>query len=88
MFAGVADFRRRYFSAKLLNLILKNDEKKLANKSCSYALGIPVDFEDPSSIIGWWAMRILVQDFGRVFYMRVKVVQVPEAFASLPQCDS
>ncbi|CAM6087286.1 unnamed protein product [Calypogeia fissa] len=88
MLAGSADFRRRYFTARLLNTMLKDgwygDEKlhpkkreklkqlRLLQQKSVYHLGLTVDFTDPQSIAGWWAARVLVQDFGMVFYMRVK----------------
>ncbi|KAL3684749.1 hypothetical protein R1sor_002771 [Riccia sorocarpa] len=87
MLGGLADFRRRYFVARLLNTLLKDgcvgDEIEMRNgyrrlwdvkKSTKspYHLGLAINFTDPRSILGWWSVRCLVQDFGLVFYMRVK----------------
>lgn len=97
MIAGVADFRRRYFAARLLNTLLKDgcvgpeslcdraikpaesDEclrevvKQEARRKSEYHTGVAVDYGLASSIVGWWAMRVLVLDFGLVFSRRVKV---------------
>lgn len=89
MLAGAADFRRRYFTARLLNTMLKDgwygDEElhpkkreklrqlHLLQQKSVYHLGLTVNFTDPRSVAGWWSARVLVNDFGRVFYMRVKV---------------
>ncbi|BFI25420.1 hypothetical protein MARPO_0001s0433 [Marchantia polymorpha] len=86
MLGGLADFRRRYFVARLLNTLLKDgfssdesvvsrklrDTKRSIKRNSPYHLGLAINFSDPRSVIGWWAVRTLVQDFGLVFYMRVK----------------
>lgn len=96
MLAGVADYRRRYFSARLLNTLLKDgtfgsafssdsdteeshvhdaleqDRLRLRKKS-DYHLGVAVNYSQASSIVGWYKMRLLVQDFGLGFSRRVKV---------------
>ncbi|KAG6543628.1 hypothetical protein Mapa_014991 [Marchantia paleacea] len=86
MLVGLADFRRRYFVARLLNTLLKDgcsgddsdisrkirDTKRSMKRNSPYHLGLAINFTDPRSVLGWWAVRSLVQDFGLVFYMRVK----------------
>lgn len=123
MVAGVADFRRRYFSARLLNTLLKEGcigketlhsevvkaelytrvktlkdafigqedfrprdveaemfaralKREHERKKSEYHTGVAVDYGHASSIIGWWAMRVLVLDFGLVFSKRVKVTSL------------
>lgn len=96
MLAGVADYRRRYFSARLLNTLLKdgtfgstfssgidNEETNVDHaleqyrlrlrKKSDYHLGVAVNYSQAASIVGWFKMRLLVQDFGLVFSRRVKV---------------
>lgn len=98
MIAGVADFRRRYFAARLLNTLLKDGcigpetvfqaqllesaetdvcfremKKQEERRKSEYHTGVAVDYGLASSIVGWWAMRVLVLDFGLVFSRRVKV---------------
>ncbi|KAG0576092.1 hypothetical protein M758_5G054600 [Ceratodon purpureus] len=118
MVAGVADFRRRYFSARLLNSLLKDGcigqetlsegvkaemytrvktlkeaflgqqdfrpqdveaemfarelKRQHERKKSDYHTGVAVDYGYACSILGWWAMRVLVLDFGLVFSRRVK----------------
>ena len=120
MVAGVADFRRRYFAARLLNTMLKDGcigqemfrsevvetemysrvktlkeaffkqedfrpqdveaemfarelKRRHERRKSEYHTGVAVDYSYASSIIGWWAMRVLVLNFGLVFSRRVKV---------------
>lgn len=107
MIAGVADFRRRYFAARLLNTLLKEGcigtetvcpdkiesvetdaclrevRKQEERRKSEYHTGVAVDYGRASSIVGWWAMRVLVLDFGLVFSKRVKVTSALFILASL-----
>lgn len=109
MIAGVADFRRRYFAARLLNTLLKDGcigsdtvcpqavesvetdacfrevKKQEERRNSEYHTGVAVDYGRASSIVGWWAMRVLVLDFGLVFSRRVKVNSALSILAYLLQ---
>jgi hypothetical protein len=69
-FLGQEDFRPQDVEAEMFAREMKRQQER---RKSDYHTGVAVDYGHASSIIGWWAMRVLVLDFGLVFSRRVKV---------------